>query len=100
VGRGEAVTSSTSVGATPLPKNHTHKEVEADMPKNKTHSGAKKRFKVTGSGKIMRLQAGRKSGAAFASAPTTGSRKKHRRNAGMVELEKSDVARAKKMLGI
>ena len=29
------------------------------MPKNKTHSGAKKRFKVTGSGKIMRLQAGR-----------------------------------------
>ena len=61
------------------------------MPKNKTHSGASKRFKVTGSGKIMRLQAGRKSGAAFASAPTTGSRKKHRRNAGMVELEKADV---------
>ncbi|MDO5710182.1 MAG: 50S ribosomal protein L35 [Micrococcales bacterium] len=23
------------------------------MPKNKTHSGAKKRFRVTGSGKIM-----------------------------------------------
>ena len=57
------------------------------MPKNKTHSGASKRFKVTGTGKILRLQAGRKSGAAFASAPTTGSRKKHRRNAGMVELE-------------
>ena len=45
------------------------------MPKNKTHSGSKKRFKVTGSGKIQRLQAGRKSGAALASAPTTGSRK-------------------------
>ena len=70
------------------------------MPKNKTHSGAKKRFKVTGTGKLRRLQTGRKSGAAFASAPTTGSRKKHRRNAGMVELEKGDVARAKKMLGI
>ncbi len=27
------------------------------MPKNKTHSGTKKRFKVTGSGKIMRQQA-------------------------------------------
>ena len=27
------------------------------MPKNKTHSGAKKRFRVTGSGKIMREQA-------------------------------------------
>jgi large subunit ribosomal protein L35 len=69
------------------------------MPKNKTHSGTSKRFKVTGSGKVMRLQAGRKSGAAFASQPTTGSRKKQRRNAGMVELEKADVSRVKKLLG-
>ena len=28
------------------------------MPKQKTHSGAKKRFKLTGSGKVMRQQAG------------------------------------------
>lgn len=28
------------------------------MPKQKTHSGAKKRFKVTGSGKIKKQQAG------------------------------------------
>jgi large subunit ribosomal protein L35 len=70
------------------------------MPKNRPHSGASKRLKVTGSGKIMRLKAGRKSGAAFASAPTTGSRKKHRRNAGQVEIAKADVKRAKKMLGI
>lgn len=28
------------------------------MPKMKTHSGAKKRFKVTGSGKVMKQQAG------------------------------------------
>ncbi|MEO7071172.1 MAG: 50S ribosomal protein L35 [Nostocoides sp.] len=28
------------------------------MPKNKTHSGAKKRFRLTGSGKLMREQAG------------------------------------------
>lgn len=28
------------------------------MPKNKTHSGAKKRFRTTGSGKLMREQAG------------------------------------------
>ncbi|MCU1403229.1 MAG: large subunit ribosomal protein [Microbacteriaceae bacterium] len=28
------------------------------MPKQKTHSGAKKRFKVTGTGKIMKQQAG------------------------------------------
>ena len=35
----------------------THKEI-GTMPKNKTHSGAKKRFRVTGSGKVMREQAG------------------------------------------
>jgi large subunit ribosomal protein L35 len=28
------------------------------MPKQKTHSGSKKRFKVTGSGKIKKQQAG------------------------------------------
>jgi len=28
------------------------------MPKQKTHSGAKKRFKVTGTGKVMKQQAG------------------------------------------
>ncbi len=28
------------------------------MPKQKTHSGAKKRFKITGSGKIRKQQAG------------------------------------------
>ena len=27
------------------------------MPKNKTHSGAKKRFRVTGTGKVMRERA-------------------------------------------
>ena len=30
------------------------------MPKVKTHSGAKKRFKVTGSGKIKRNRAGKR----------------------------------------
>jgi large subunit ribosomal protein L35 len=29
------------------------------MPKMKTHSGAKKRFRVTGSGKLMHRQAGK-----------------------------------------
>ena len=69
------------------------------MPKMKTHSGASKRFKLTGSGKVRRLQANRKSGAAFASAPTTGSRKKLRRNAGDVDVDKADVKRVKKLLG-
>jgi len=30
------------------------------MPKMKTHSGAKKRFRVTGSGKIMHERAGKR----------------------------------------
>ena len=30
------------------------------MPKQKTHSGAKKRFKVTGSGKLMRERANKR----------------------------------------
>jgi large subunit ribosomal protein L35 len=30
------------------------------MPKNKTHSGAKKRFRTTGTGKVMREQAGKR----------------------------------------
>lgn len=30
------------------------------MPKMKTHSGAKKRFKVSGAGKLMRQQAGKR----------------------------------------
>jgi large subunit ribosomal protein L35 len=28
------------------------------MPKNKTHSGAKKRFKITGTGKVMKQGSG------------------------------------------
>jgi large subunit ribosomal protein L35 len=69
------------------------------MPKMKTHSGAKKRFKLTGNGKLRRMQARRKSGAAFASAPTTGSRKKHRQKSGMVDVSPADSKAAKKLLG-
>lgn len=29
------------------------------MPKQKTHKGAAKRFKVTGTGKVLRMQAGK-----------------------------------------
>lgn len=34
--------------------------VGRDMPKNKTHSGAKKRFRMTGSGRLLREQANRR----------------------------------------
>ena len=33
------------------------RELEKTMPKMKTHSGAKKRFKITGTGKILRRRA-------------------------------------------
>jgi large subunit ribosomal protein L35 len=69
------------------------------MPKNKTHSGASKRFKVTSTGKLRRLQTKRKSGAAFASAPTTGSRKAHRRHVGETDVAKADRKAVRKLLG-
>ncbi|HET7386669.1 MAG TPA: bL35 family ribosomal protein [Nocardioidaceae bacterium] len=68
------------------------------MPKNKTHSGASKRVKTTSTGKLRRLQAGRKAGAAFASTPLRG-RKHRRRHTGTVDVAASDTKRLKKMLG-
>ena len=35
---------------------------ESEMPKLKTKSGAKKRFKITGTGKVMYAQAGKRHG--------------------------------------
>ena len=70
------------------------------MPKMKPHRSAKKNIKVTSTGKLMRLRAGRKSGAAFASAPTTGSRKKHNRLQGEIEVAKPERKRMKRLLGI
>jgi large subunit ribosomal protein L35 len=37
-------------------------EKESQMPKLKTKSGAKKRFKVTGSGKVLYAQSGKRHG--------------------------------------
>jgi len=63
------------------------------VPKMKTHSGAKKRIKVTGSGKIMRRQSGR--------GHLKLAKGKHvfRRRAGEVELAPGDAKIAKKLLG-
>ncbi len=43
------------------------------MPKMKTHSGSKKRFRITGSGKIMRRRANRQH--YFEHKPTTRTRR-------------------------
>jgi large subunit ribosomal protein L35 len=63
------------------------------MPKQKTHSGAKKRFKVTGSGKIMREQAGVRHYLERKSSTFT------RRLSGEVEVAPADRQRVKKLLG-
>jgi large subunit ribosomal protein L35 len=84
-----------------LPRSNDRGQRESrKMPKMKTHSGASKRFKATGSGKLRRMQVGRKSGAAFASAPTTGSRKKHRQKSDKVDVAKADVPAVKRLLGL
>src|SRR5699024_2940539 len=46
-------------GASPFP-DAIHREEYTKMPKIKTHSGAKKRFKVSKSGKIKRAHVGRR----------------------------------------
>lgn len=63
------------------------------MPKMKTHSGAKKRFKVTGSGKIMRRQAGR------GHLRLSKGKSTYRRRSGEVEMAPGDAKVIKKQLG-
>ena len=63
------------------------------MPKNKTHSGAKKRFRVTGSGKIMRERAN------HVHKFHEKTPQHARRLANDVEVSKADVKKIKKLLG-
>ncbi|PFG42897.1 large subunit ribosomal protein L35 [Isoptericola jiangsuensis] len=63
------------------------------MPKNKTHSGAKKRFRVTGKGKVMREQANRRHLFEHKSTRRT------RRLALDQEVAPADVKKIKKLLG-
>jgi large subunit ribosomal protein L35 len=63
------------------------------MPKQKTHSGAKKRFRLTGSGKVMREQANRRHLLEGKSSRRT------RRLALDVEMAPADVKTIKKLLG-
>jgi len=62
------------------------------MPKNKTHSGASKRFRITGSGKVLRQRAGRRH--LLEHKPSTVTR----RLAGVVEVAPADVKKIKKLL--
>jgi large subunit ribosomal protein L35 len=63
------------------------------MPKQKTHSGAKKRFKVTGSGKVMHERSNRRH------LLEVKSSKRTRRLAGTAEVAPADVKKVNKLLG-
>jgi large subunit ribosomal protein L35 len=63
------------------------------MPKMKTHSGAKKRFRLTGTGKVMREQANRRH--LFENKPSTRTR----RLAADVEVAPTDAKKIKRLLG-
>ncbi|MFS2294781.1 MAG: 50S ribosomal protein L35 [Actinomadura sp.] len=62
------------------------------MPKTKTHSGAKKRFKVTGSGKVMRRRAYKNH--LLEHKPS----KRTRRLSGLAPVADADVKNIKKLL--
>jgi len=64
------------------------------MPKQKTHSGAKKRIKVTGSGKLLREKAGKRHLLERKSSKLT------RRLTGTTEVSKADTKKMKKLLGL
>ena len=66
---------------------------ERNMPKNKTHSGAKKRFKVTGSGKLMKERANKRHLLEHKS-----SRRTRRLSVDQV-LSPADAKKANKLLG-
>jgi large subunit ribosomal protein L35 len=62
------------------------------MPKQKTHSGAKKRFRVTKNGKVMSSQKNR------AHLLTTKSSRRKRRLAGETAIAEPDAKKIKKLL--
>jgi large subunit ribosomal protein L35 len=63
------------------------------MPKNKTHSGTKKRVKVTGSGKLLTQRAGMRHNLEHKSSRLT------RRLTGTAEVSPANAPRLKRLLG-
>jgi large subunit ribosomal protein L35 len=64
------------------------------MPKQKTHSGTSKRFRVTGSGKLVRQRANRRH--LLEHKPSTRTR----RLDGTVVASTKDTKRVKRLLGL
>jgi large subunit ribosomal protein L35 len=64
------------------------------MPKMKTHSSAKKRFKVTGTGKVKRNR------ARLRHIASTKTKKQKRHLRGSVVVDQSEHARIERLLAI
>ena len=64
------------------------------MPKMKTHKGTAKRFRKTGTGKLVRQQATRRH--IMEKKPT----KRTRRLDGRTDVAQADVPRVKRLLGL
>jgi large subunit ribosomal protein L35 len=63
------------------------------VPKMKTHSGAKKRFKISGTGKVLREQANRRHLLEGKASTRT------RRLAADVAVSPADLKKVKRLLG-
>ncbi|MDQ1731908.1 MAG: large subunit ribosomal protein [Pseudonocardiales bacterium] len=63
------------------------------MPKNKTHSGMKKRVKITGSGKLLTERTGKRHLLERKSSALT------RRLSGTQQVSANDAPRVKRLLG-
>ena len=66
---------------------------ENPMPKMKTHQGAKKRFKITGTGKITRRKANLTTSSRRSPRPASGA-------SGRLRARPGDAARVRRQLGI
>ena len=76
------------------PARPTANVSEEAMPKNKTHSGTKKRVKVTGTGRLTHAGSGKRHN--LESKPTSRTR----RLDGAKEISKVDAPRIRRLLGI
>lgn len=77
-----------------MPAGTSRNGDDGDMPKMKTHSGANKRFRVTGTGKVMRRRANRQH--YFEHKPS----RRTRRLANEVTLAPADTKKMKRLLGL
>jgi large subunit ribosomal protein L35 len=76
------------------PGHHDMNVSERSMPKNKTHSGTKKRIKVTGSGKLTHAGSGKRHNLEKKSTKMT------RRMDGAKTVAPADAPRVRRLLGL